>query len=119
MDLRVRVMNAVESGTKICKAAKIFNVCRHTITNWKRISIERGSLEPLSNFQNGHSHGITDLSAFKDYVDLNPDLTQEEMGEHFGVGSSTISRTLIKINYTRKKRAKLIKKEMKNLEQHI
>jgi len=41
----------------------------------------------------------------------HPDYTQEEMAKHFSVGPSTISRTLIKIGYSRKKRAKPIQKE--------
>ena len=64
------------------------------------------SLEPKTGFQKGHSHGIKDLAALREFVDKHPDYTQEEMGEYFSVGSSTISRTLIKIGYTRKKRAK-------------
>ena len=116
MDLRVRVINACESGMKLIKVAETFNVGRSTIRNLRKIKKERGSLEPIINYQKGHSHGITDYNAFRAYVDSNPDKSQEEIGEYFGVGSSTIGRTMQKINYSRKKRVKPTVNEMINSE---
>lgn len=89
------------------KAVEVYNVCKQTIYNWLKLEKEQGSLEPKTGFQKGHSHGIKDLTAFREFVDKHPDYTQEEMGEYFSVGSSTISRTLIKIGYTRKKEPNL------------
>ena len=106
IDLRKRVIKAVKSNMSKHKAAEVYNVCKQTIYNWLKLENEQGSLEPKTGFQKGHSHGIKDLAAFREFVDKHPDYTQEEMGEYFSVGSSTISRTLIKIGYTRKKRAK-------------
>ena len=99
IDLRKRVIKAVKSNMSKHKAAEVYNVCKQTIYNWLKLENEQGSLEPKTGFQKGHSHGIKDLAALREF-------TQEEMGEYFSVGSSTISRTLIKIGYTRKKRAK-------------
>lgn len=85
-------------------AANIFNIARRTIYSWFSIQEQTGGLEPKTGFQKGHSHGITDLDKFKKFVDEHADYTQEEMAEHFSVGSSTIGRALKKIGYARKKR---------------
>jgi transposase len=66
-----------------------------------------------------HSHGIKDLDQFREFVNNHPDYTQEEMAKHFSVGSSTISRTLIKIGYSRKKRVKPIQRETTKNVRHI
>lgn len=119
MDLRTRVMDALSSGMKKSVICKTFNVCYQTLYNWINRKKETGNVKPITNFQNGHSHGIKDLEAFKKFVDENPDLTQEEIGKHFNVGSSTISRNLLKIGYTRKKRVKRMRKETRKKEQII
>ncbi len=113
VDLRERVVAALRRGMTKKEASEVYAICKQTIYSWLALEKEQGHLEPKAGFQHGHSHGIKDLEAFRAYVDAHPDYTQEEFGEHFSVGSSTISRTLIKIGYTRKKRAKPIPKEMK------
>ncbi len=94
-------------------ACEVFLISKQTIYNWLNLQKERGTLDPITDFQNGHSHGIKDLDAFREYVDAHPDYTQEEFAKYFKVGSSTIGRTLIKIGYTRKKRVKPTPKEVK------
>lgn len=113
VNLRERVIRAVRKGMTKTKACDTFNVCRQTIYNWLTLEKEQGHLEPKSDYQRGHSHGISDLTALKQYVDAHPDQTQEEMAEKFSVGSSTISRGLQKIKYSRKKRATHTQNEMR------
>ncbi len=119
LDLRKRVIKAVKSNMTKDKAAEVYEITKQTIYNWLKLEKAQGNLKPKTGFQKGHSHGIKDLAAFRKFVDQHPDYTQEEMGEYFSVGSSTISRTLIKIGYTRKKRAKPMqnakKKSVKNI----
>lgn len=109
LDLRKRVINAVENGMKQLDAAEIFGVSTRTIYNWVMRKKETGNLEPITGFQKGHSHKITDLDHFKIFVDQHPDFTQEEIAHHFSVHPNTIGRALKKIDYTRKKRASSIK----------
>ena len=104
VDLRKKIVSAIKNGMSQTDAANIFNVARRTIYSWLSLQEETGSLEPQTGFQKGHSHGITDLDKFKKFVDEHADYTQEEMAEHFSVGSSTIGRALKKIAYARKKR---------------
>ena len=113
IDLRERVITAIHSGMEKTKACDAFDVCRQTIYNWLALEKEQGHLEPKSDYQNGHSHGIPDLLGFKKYVHTHADQTQEEIAEHFAVSSSTIGRVLQKINFTRKKRVTRTQKEMR------
>lgn len=113
VDLRSRVIAALKDGMNKKMACEIFSISKQTIYNWLILQKERGTLDPITDFQNGHSHGIKDLDVFREYVDAHPDYTQEEFAEYFKVGSSTIGRTLAKIGYTRKKRVKPIPKEAK------
>ena len=113
LNLRERVITAVRSGMTKTKARDTFDVCRQTIDNWLALEKEQGHLEPKSDYQKGHSHGIPDLSGFKKHVTTHPDQTQKEMAKDFLVGSSTIGRALQKINFTRKKRVIRTQNEMK------
>ena len=113
VDLRERVVGAIRLGMTRAKASAIYNVCQKTIYSWLLLEERTGSLEPKTGFQKGHSPGITDHKAFKQFVDDHGDHTQEEIAQYFSVGSSTVSRTLKKVGYSRKKRVKLTRKEVK------
>ena len=113
LDLRKRVVAAVHSGMKKVEVCELYDVCKQTLYNWLLLEKEQGHLEPITGFQKGHSHGIKDVEAFKRYVDKHPDYTQEEIADYFSVGSSTVGRTLKKVGYSGKKRAKPIQKGMK------
>ena len=113
LDLRKRVMSAVHSGMQKKRVCEIYNICKQTIYNWLKVEKERGHLEPNNSFQKGHSHGITDLNKFREFIDSHPDYTQEEIAKYFSVGSSTVGRALKKIGYSRKKRVKLMQKGKK------
>lgn len=107
LDLRKRVVNAIKSGMSKNEACKTFSVCKQTIYSWLKLQETQGDLKPITGYQQGHSHKIKDLEAFKKYVDKNPDKTQVEMGEDLGVAKWTVGRALKKIGYSRKKKSKL------------
>lgn len=110
IDLRQRVINAVDNGERITSTAKTFKVCRNTIYNWLKKRKETGSIAPEENFQNGHSHKITDLEKFTSFVQEHKFCSAAEMAieweksMHATVGKTTIQRALKKINYTFKKK---------------
>lgn len=106
LDLRERAVAAVHSGMQKTKVCKLFNICRQTLYSWLALEKEQGHLAPQIGFQKGHSHGIKNLDKFREFVNLHPDYTQEEMAVHYSVGSSTIGRAMVKIGYSRKKRVK-------------
>jgi transposase len=106
LDLRERAVAAVHRCMQKTKVCNLFNICRQTLYSWFALEKKQGHLTPQTGFQKGHSHGIKDLDMFREFVDLHPDYTQEEMANHYSVGSSTIGRAMIKICYSRKKRAR-------------
>ncbi|MFT4058522.1 MAG: IS630 transposase-related protein [Legionella sp.] len=116
LDLRRRVVSAVHGGMKKTEVYKLFSICKYTLYSWLELERTTGNLEPHTGFQKGHSHGIKDVEEFKEFVDAHPDYTQKEMGQHYGVGKSTIGRCLKKIGYSRKKRAKLTPNAVKKNE---
>ncbi len=116
VDLRKRAVAAVHDGMKKKQVCELFNICKQTLYNWLLLEKREGHLNPQTGFQNGHSHSIKDLDEFRKFVDLHPDYTQQEMADHYGIGSSSIGRTLKKIGYSRKKRVKPMLKEVKRNE---
>ena len=119
MDLRKRVMDALDSGMKKSVICKIFNICYQTIYNWIKRKEKTGDVQPITNFQNGHSHAIKDLEEFKRFISTHADLTQEEMARKLNVSPATIGRYLNKIRVTRKKNLQRIRKGMKIKERSI
>ena len=112
-------MSAVEKGMRKTEICKLYNISKDALYDWIALYKRQGNLEPITGYQNGHSHGIKDLAEFEEYVKNNADLTQEEMANYYGVGSSTISRNLQKIGFTRKKRAKRTPKETKIKDENL
>ena len=111
LDLRERVVAAVENGMKKTQACKLFNIGRQTLYNWLELKKEQGRLTHKDGCQKGHSHAIKDLDAFRNYVDQHLDFTQEEMAQHYSVCKKTIGRAIKKIGYTRKKKSNLFRKK--------
>lgn len=103
-DLRIRVIEAVDEGQRITKVSKGFKVGRATIYNWLKLRNKQGHLKSKENWQQGHSHKITDLEKFKTFVEENKEKTLVELAEAWGnVKRMTIQRALKKLGFTRKK----------------
>ncbi len=79
VDLRERVIAAIEKDTRISAAAQIFKVSRRVIYNWLDLRNKNKSLEPRSGYQNGHSHKIKDLNEFKMFVEKHKNCTIKQM----------------------------------------
>ena len=77
-------------------------------------ALNQGYIKPKIGSHKGHSHSITDIDKFKQFVDQTPDYTLDEFAAAWPekVSRSTVGRTLIKLGYTRKKSVLIIKKEM-------
>ena len=113
IDLRKRVVTAVDNGMKIAEAAVLFNVCGRVIYNWLKLRDETKSLSSKTGYQKGHSHKITDWDAFKAFAQANKYCTIEEMKKRWDahtndvVSKSVIQRGLKKIGFTSKKNFQL------------
>jgi transposase len=108
-DLRERVITAVDNNMRITEAGKVFRVSRRVIYKWLDLRKETGSLAPKTGYQKGHSHKITDLDAFKIFVEANKHRTVKGMIVEWEklnattISESSMERTLKKIHYTSKK----------------
>ncbi len=110
-DLRKRVIGAIDGGMPITEASRTYEVSRSGIYRWIRLKKKTNSLDPKSDYQNGHSHKITDWEVFKGFAEQNKERTLKEMAVEWKrvfdetVSASTIRRALKKCNYTSKKKS--------------
>jgi transposase len=110
VDLRKRVMAAIDDGMRPTEAERVFKVSRSAIYDWFTLRAETNSLEPKSGYQKGHSHSITDWEKFRAFVEINKHRTVKAMiiewekltGDK--VTESPMERALKKIGYTSKKK---------------
>ncbi len=109
IDLRKRVMTAVDHGMRITNIAKSFQISRKTIYHWLNLRKTNGNVEPKSGYQKGHSHKILDWEKFREFARVNGHLTSSKMAIEWEkitsirVSESVIQRALKKIGYTSKK----------------
>ncbi len=109
IDLRKRVIAAVDDGMQITKAAKVFQVCRRTIYLWQDLLKKTNNFAPKFGYQKGHSHKITDWDQFKVFVEKHKHCASPQMRvewkklTNIDVSESVMLRALKKIGYTSKK----------------
>ncbi len=97
LDLRKAIVDYVEQGGSITKAAKLYKVSRATIYRW----LGREDLEPT---QVEHRHRKLDWEALEKDVAAHPDERLKDRAKKFGVRPSAISYALKKIKINRKKK---------------
>ena len=113
-DLRERTLNLIERGTKITQVAKLLEISRASIYRWIDHRETRGTLEPMKNYQKGHSHKVKDQEAFKDFVKQNQGLSAIQMSDKLGdMTPKTVRLWLKRVGFTRKKRLTATKNEVK------
>jgi transposase len=112
VDLRERVVAAFDrAGMTDQEAAAIFKIGEATVRRWKRLQRVTGALEPKP-FGGGNPPRIASeqYPVVRAIVEEQPDLTDQEVAWEFhrrtgrSVSRSSMNRTLLKLNLTRKKR---------------
>jgi len=83
VDLRERVLKAVDEGMLRAVVSSQFSINLKTIYLWLKQRKERGNIHPITGYQNGHSHKIKNLSKFKDFVDFNSGMTQKILADRW------------------------------------
>ena len=122
IDLRERVIAAIDSGMQITEAAKVFKVCRSVIYDWQNLFKKTRSLAPKSGYQKGHSHKITDWNQFKIFAENHKYCTSSQMKvewkkfTNIDVSESVMLRSLKKIGYTSKKKLLIMQKQIKKID---
>ncbi len=109
LDLRIRVIDYIENGGSITKAAKLFQVGRASIYRW----LNREKLEATKVKRRNRK---LDWSALKKDVEENPESRLIDRAKKFGVRPSAISYALKIMKITRKKNSFVIKKETEKKE---
>ncbi len=124
-DFRQKVIQAIElDGLKKQEASELFNISRNTINLWLKRKAETGDVQALPNRPPGNNHKITDWEEFRAFAKTHGDKTQVEMAQLWQGDISdseallrsadrTISRSLKKIGFTRKKRPTATKNGMR------
>jgi len=97
-DLRKKVLDFIAKGGNKHKAAKRFSISRTCIYNWLKQS------NPLMAKKTGpKGMRCLDLEVLKAHVIQEPDLYHDERAKHFNVSSTSISKGLKRLGFTRKK----------------
>jgi len=125
IDLRKRVIAAIDENMHVDEAVKTFKVSRRVIYEWLELRKKTGSLKPKFGYQKGHSHKIKDWDQFKSFAEKHKQYTAPQMiisWEKFTgvkVSENVMQRALNKIGYTSKKKHLAMLKLMKKSEQNF
>ncbi len=109
VDLKTRIINYVEKGGSVAKAARIFQVGRASIYRWL------GS-EDLETKKVKRRKRKLDWEALEKEVQINPEVRLIDRAKQFGVRPNAISYALKKMKITRKKNNCDITKETEKKE---
>ncbi|MHC0449747.1 MAG: IS630 transposase-related protein [Candidatus Lariskella arthropodorum] len=78
--------------------SKLFRVSRDTIYKWKILQDKHSSLKAASGYQKGHSHKIKNLEDFKEFFELNIDMTSKELAKKWcNISPTTILQAIKKL----------------------
>ena len=97
LDLRERVVEFVEAGGGITKAARLFKVGRATIYKW----LNREDLRPTTVERRQRK---LDWGALRQAVEAKPEAKLSDYAAQFGVRPSAIHDALRRMKITRKKK---------------
>jgi transposase len=101
VDLRSRVLDAVDRGVPRKEVAKAFSVSLPSVKRWLKLRRETGDLEPRQGVPGPPARKGTALEEWlPEHLKANPDLTLEEHCEAFDgargvrVSTATMSRSI-------------------------
>lgn len=118
LDLRHKVINAIDNGMGKTEASRVFQMSRNTIDLWLKRRDQHNTLAPKVRQPSRSRAKIQDLDEFRNFVDDHPDWSQERMGRELSVSGSCVGRALKKIGYSRKKDSSDIESVMSRSEKH-
>lgn len=109
VDLRERLLRAIDAGLGIGEAARLFGVGESTIRRWRRRLRERGDLAPAPRPGRRPHIGPTAAAALEAQVRATPDATLVEhcatweRVQGVRLSTATMSRALTRLGWPRKK----------------
>ena len=109
-DLRDRVISAYKTGRyKITELAKLFSMCRQTISTWVARYKHNGDYSSKQHIQTGQKPRFTDKEKLLEFLSNNPDSDGHDIRDvvMLGLPMTTVYDTLKRMKITYKKRAKI------------
>ena len=110
-DIREAVIRHIEKGAGKRETSRIFGIAEDTIYRWIKQKKEQGHLRRKPAYVRKYKK-MNPEELIK-YVEGNPDKTQKEIAEHFGVRPQSVWEAFQKHKITRKKRLCVTKKGTK------
>ena len=104
MDLRLKVLKAIERGEKKSHISRTLGISRNTIDLWLKQRDKTGSIAPKAYSRRGPAPKIEDLEAFREFASAHAHLTQQQMADLWptSISDRTIGKALRRIGFTRK-----------------
>jgi len=112
VDFRKRVLEYTKTHT-LHETAKVFGIARCTISDWKKLKKETGSLNPPPLNRKPRK---LDHKKLVEYVTARPDAYLREIAAEFKVHIETVRKALLKLGFTQKKRSKYTKNDVNRKE---
>jgi len=109
VDLRERLLGAIDAGLSQAEAARLFGVGTATIERWRRRQRERGTLAPRPRPGRPRRIGPRHVAALTAQVQANPDATlaehcaRWEAAHGVRLSTATMSRALARLGWSLKK----------------
>ena len=119
IDLRERVIAAIDNKKHINDVVATFNVSRRVVYNWLNLRKKTGGLAPMLDNIKGRIPKVQDWDQFKQFAanhkEASGSIMVAEWHKLTGVkmSESAMYRSLDKINYTSKKKLLVTQKQIK------
>ncbi len=110
VDLRLRVLAAIDGGLSKMQAHQTFQISRSTIDDWLKLRAQTGSVH-LPATQRRGGRGLGAQAGFAAFAERHPHSTLAQMRQAWqqetqqSLSTMSFSRALRERGYTRKKRA--------------
>ena len=108
IDYRKRAIEFMDEGHSEKELRSIFKIAPSTVSRWRKLLEETGSLKP--QYRETRKRKI-DKQKLAQALERKPDATLPELAKQFNCTKQAIDAALKKLKITRKKRHSLIKKK--------
>ena len=116
-DLRERAIKAYEQTGHKSNVCKTFSIARSTLDKWLALRIQTGGLAPPPHPIRGYNHKVTDLAAFREWVESETPVERladliPRFEAHYGtpISYSNLHKWLQRIGWSHKKKPSVINK---------
>lgn len=112
IELRARVMAALDDGMPRKKGAEVFKISAKTLFNWIKRRRETGDVQIKERPKVRSTRKLTPDNLLN-YIEKYPDVDLKEIGEAFGVKGSSVFNALKKFGISLKKQRAIEKETRK------